>query len=72
MEIFAQGAIGLPDIFIHPHYVSSVTPIDDNSNIAIAALLITVLVFMFGGYAYYWFKNKNKKKTDDKPPEKPP
>jgi len=50
MQIFAQGLVGLADVFIHPSYISSVSPFETPG---VQVLLVLAFCIALAGIGYY-------------------
>ncbi len=60
--IFAQGTVGLGDIFIHPAYTSSVTPFNmDPGGLALIVIVVCTILFSWAVYMYFYYRDKRSR-----------
>lgn len=69
MQVFGQGLIGSLDVFLHPHYTVSVSPMDFGENGATMSVFLCVMVISWAVYMYlyYWRKNRGKEGSPEDP-----
>ena len=61
MLVFAQGTVGLGDLFIHPAYTSSVTPLNlDPEGFALIVILVSTFLLAWAFYMYFHYRDKRK------------
>jgi H+/gluconate symporter-like permease len=65
MQIFAQGIMGLSDMFIHPGYISAVSSIENDAGPGLIAFIIGTIIFCWAIFMYLWFKEKRKKREEE-------
>jgi hypothetical protein len=62
VQVFAQGFIGLSDIFIHPSYLSSVSPLDYGETGGYLGITLGVILIGWGIFIYLYFRGRRKQK----------
>jgi hypothetical protein len=60
VQVFGQGLTGSLDIFLHPHYTVSVSPMDFGDDIALLSIIVSLITAAgaFYLFTYYFFRRK--------------
>jgi hypothetical protein len=61
VHILAQGFVGLTDLFIHPSYMSSVSPLDPGNTGGFIGFMLAVVLIGVGTYLYLYYREKRQR-----------
>jgi hypothetical protein len=70
MQILAQGLVGITDIFIHPNYISSTSPMENPLIIGMLAIIIGLTYVIFFYILTRMEKHVTKKKDRERAMDK--